>query len=296
MRRSNGDEAEMEVTEHGEQAADEESAEESEPAAGKPIYKKPLFVVGAVAVLLVVAVFGWRYWTYSNAHETTDNAFIEGNIVQVSPKVGGYVKKLYIDENQPVKAGDLLAEIEPSDYQIRLDQATANLNTLKARRQAAEADVVLTQRDDQCRSRTIGQRRRAHSRRCQTGGGECQRSASGSGCDERENQSSQRRHRNGDRQRPPERSGRENGSNRSRNAPTKMPAATPNCSKKIRFRGSVTNRRKRSQKRRSRSLKPPANGRRQARRKFANPAPRCFRLKTITGSHSPRFSRRGRIF
>jgi membrane fusion protein, multidrug efflux system len=138
------EDSEAETAEHGDQTTDEEPAEENEAAAGKPIYKKPLFVVGAVAVLLVAAIFGWRYWSYSNAHETTDNAFIEGNIVQVSPKVGGYVKKLYIDENQPVKAGDLLAEIEPSDFQIRLDQATANLNTLKARRQAAEADVVLT--------------------------------------------------------------------------------------------------------------------------------------------------------
>lgn len=139
------DDSENEAAEHGEhQTADEESAEETGKTAGKPIYKKPLFVIGAAAVLLVVAVVGWRYWAYANVHETTDNAFIEGNIVQVSPKVGGYVKKLYIDENQPVKVGDLLAEIESSDYQIRLDQANAHLNTLKARRQAAEADVVLT--------------------------------------------------------------------------------------------------------------------------------------------------------
>ncbi len=110
----------------------------------RPIYKRPGFLIALVAFLLVAAIFGVRYYTYAASHESTDDAFIDGDIVQVSPKVSGHIIKLYVDSNQPVKEGDLLAEIDPRDYQSSVDQAEAALNAAITRQQAARINVALT--------------------------------------------------------------------------------------------------------------------------------------------------------
>src|SRR3954447_8680252 len=74
----------------------------------RPIFRRPAFLIGAALILLIAAVFGIRYWLYARAHESTDDAFIDGHIVQVSPKVSGYISKVYITDNQEVKEGDLV--------------------------------------------------------------------------------------------------------------------------------------------------------------------------------------------
>jgi membrane fusion protein, multidrug efflux system len=110
----------------------------------RPLFKRPIFLIGAAVVLLIGAVIGIRYWLYARAHESTDDAFIDGYIVQVSPKASGYIKKLYIKDNQVVKEGDLIAEIDPRDYQTRLDQARAALDAGLARSKEAHTSVGLT--------------------------------------------------------------------------------------------------------------------------------------------------------
>src|SRR2546421_2744160 len=88
----------------------------------RPLYRRPVFLIIAALVLLVAVVFGLRYWAYSRSHETTDDAFIDGHIVQVSPKVSGYVAKVYVTDNQPVNEGDLVAELDARDYEAQLEQ------------------------------------------------------------------------------------------------------------------------------------------------------------------------------
>src|SRR5437763_3615307 len=105
--------------------------------------RRTLFIVGAL-VLLVAALFGVRYWLYARAHETTDDAFIDGRIVQVSPKVSGYVAKVYVKDNQEVKAGDLIAELDARDYEAKLEQAKAALDAGAARLREAHTGVELT--------------------------------------------------------------------------------------------------------------------------------------------------------
>jgi membrane fusion protein, multidrug efflux system len=105
--------------------------------------RRTLFIAGAF-VLLVAAIFGVRYWLYARAHETTDDAFIDGRIVQVSPKVSGYVAKVYVTDNKPVKAGDLIAELDARDYEAKLDQAKAALAAGEARLREAHTGVELT--------------------------------------------------------------------------------------------------------------------------------------------------------
>jgi membrane fusion protein (multidrug efflux system) len=62
----------------------------------------------------------------------------------VSPKVSAYIAKIYVKNNQPVKKGDLLVELDPKDYEARLEQAKAQLRTAQAQREQAQANVDLT--------------------------------------------------------------------------------------------------------------------------------------------------------
>jgi membrane fusion protein, multidrug efflux system len=84
-----------------------------------------------------VALAGLLYWGLGYlpdalTHESTDDAFIEGHIVAIAPKVSGHAAKVYVKDNQPVKKGDLLVEIEPGDYEARLAQKNASIRTSEA--------------------------------------------------------------------------------------------------------------------------------------------------------------------
>ena len=115
----------------------------------RPLYRRPAFLIAALVVLLIAAAVGIRYWLYARSHESTDDAFIDGHVTQVSPKVSGYVVKLYVKSNQQVKKGDLLAEIDPRDYQAKLDQANAALAAGEARLKEAQTGVALTRANTQ---------------------------------------------------------------------------------------------------------------------------------------------------
>lgn len=91
------------------------------------------FLAGlGLAALIAGSAYGYDYWKWSAVHETTDDAFVDAHIVQVSPRIAGHVDRVYINDNQIVKAGDLLLEIDPRDYQAALDQALAKLASAKA--------------------------------------------------------------------------------------------------------------------------------------------------------------------
>jgi len=124
--------------------------EEPEPeqsdveVARRPFYKRRGVIIAAAVVLLLGAIFGVRYWLYSRSHESTDDAFIDGHIIQVSPKASGYVAKIYVNDNQQVKAGDLIVELDARDYEVRLQQAKAALDAGLAKENEAKTNVTLT--------------------------------------------------------------------------------------------------------------------------------------------------------
>src|SRR5947209_10151302 len=104
--------------EGGHEETDFEGMHDEPVAAGRkrrPLYKRPLFLIVAAVLLVVATIVGLRYWLYARAHETTDDAFVDGRVVQLSPKVTGYVAKVYVADNQPVKEGDLIAELDARD-------------------------------------------------------------------------------------------------------------------------------------------------------------------------------------
>jgi membrane fusion protein (multidrug efflux system) len=99
--------------------------------------KKKKLVIGGVAGLLVAAVFIrfiYFYWTY----EETDDAHTAANSAVLSAKVGGIVADTLVEENQKVKAGDVLMRIDPHDAQYRLESVQADLGSVQARLQDAE--------------------------------------------------------------------------------------------------------------------------------------------------------------
>jgi membrane fusion protein, multidrug efflux system len=125
----------------------EEEPEPDQPdaeVARRPFYKRRGVIIVAAVVLALGAIFGVRYWLYSRSHESTDDAFIDGHIIQVSPKASGYVAKIYVNDNQQVKAGDLIVELDARDYEVRLQQAKAALDAGLAKENEAKTNVTLT--------------------------------------------------------------------------------------------------------------------------------------------------------
>ena len=92
----------------------------------------------ALVVLAVAVIGGATYWWLNRGLVSTDDAFVDGNAVTLSPQVGGKVLRLLIDDNQPVKAGDLLLEIDPRDYAAARDSAKAQLARAEAGRGGGE--------------------------------------------------------------------------------------------------------------------------------------------------------------
>jgi membrane fusion protein (multidrug efflux system) len=82
-----------------------------------------------VVILLGLAGLGWagKTYLYNRSHESTENAQVDGSIVPVVAKVGGFVKVLSAVENQRVKVGDVLVQVDDAEYAVRLAQAEADL-------------------------------------------------------------------------------------------------------------------------------------------------------------------------
>jgi membrane fusion protein (multidrug efflux system) len=94
-----------------------------------------------VALLVLVAAGFWWRSTYT---EDTDDAQVNGHLIQVSARIGGQVAKVYVEENQMVKAGDVIAELDPSDYKVAVENAEAALASAQANAAAANVNVPIT--------------------------------------------------------------------------------------------------------------------------------------------------------
>lgn len=138
---------EEEVSNEGQEAAEDAIESREEPVAQPPRNgKRKRIAIIAGAGVLLVALAGLGYWLYARQFESTDDAFIDGDIVQVSPRVSAYVAKIYVVNNQFVHKGDLLLELNTSDLEVKLEQAKAQLETAKSHRGQAVANADLTKK------------------------------------------------------------------------------------------------------------------------------------------------------
>ena len=106
--------------------------------------RMPIYVVSGIVGLCLIIGIGW--WLYARQFEKTDDAFIEGNISLVTPKIGSHVQKIHIEENQFVKKGDLLIELDSREAEAKVEQARALLQTAQARKVKATANYELARK------------------------------------------------------------------------------------------------------------------------------------------------------
>jgi membrane fusion protein, multidrug efflux system len=97
-----------------------------------------------IIVLLIVAVAAGLFYWRSTYSEDTDDAQINGHLIQISSRINGTVIKVNVDENQQVPAGTVIAELDPADYQVAVDNAAAALASAQANAEAARVNVPIT--------------------------------------------------------------------------------------------------------------------------------------------------------
>ena len=105
------------------------------------MHKRPAFWLAVC--LLILAGGGVIYWLHTRGYEETDDAFVDGEIVQVSAKVLGLIQSVEVQDNQDVAAGTVLVRIDARDLQAALDRAEAALEAAQAKREVARTNVEL---------------------------------------------------------------------------------------------------------------------------------------------------------
>jgi membrane fusion protein, multidrug efflux system len=109
-----------------------------QPPKSRPRWRLPLLVL---LLLIIIGTAGY-YWYSGLDYESTDDAFIDGNVVQLSPKVAGTVIALNINDNETVHKGDLLLRIDARDYQVIVENAQATLENAQAQASVARANLA----------------------------------------------------------------------------------------------------------------------------------------------------------
>ena len=115
------------------------------PAPAKPgfLQRRSTRVFAGLTALAVVGALG--AWVIGHGKESTDDAQVEGRVVSVSPRVGGQVEKVLVTDNQQVKQGDLLVQLDTKDLDAKLASARADLEAAKAGLASAQVNLKLTQ-------------------------------------------------------------------------------------------------------------------------------------------------------
>ncbi|MGO8930189.1 MAG: HlyD family secretion protein [Limisphaerales bacterium] len=104
--------------------------------------RRTVILIGTV-VLFALLFAGLGYLAESLTHESTDDAFLDAHFISIAPKVAGQVKTVEVNDNQAVKAGDLLVEIDPRDLAVQLEQKRAALNAARANLDLLKASFEL---------------------------------------------------------------------------------------------------------------------------------------------------------
>jgi membrane fusion protein, multidrug efflux system len=132
-----------EIEETAPVTSENESAVESKTETPKRS-RVPIYVASAIVGLSLIV--GGAWWLYARQFEKTDDAYIQGNISLISPKIGAHVQKIYVQENQFVKKGDLLIELDSREAEAKLEKARAMLQMASARKTKAAANYELSRK------------------------------------------------------------------------------------------------------------------------------------------------------
>lgn len=128
-------------------------AEKPQPEAPKPpmgqrvasgIRNHPVGALIGLLLLAAAIIGGFFLWQYLSSFESTDDARIDGHVNAITPRVSGTITSVRVVENQKVKKGDLLIELDPRDYAVGLERAQANFSQAQASTQAQQTNVPIT--------------------------------------------------------------------------------------------------------------------------------------------------------
>lgn len=128
--------------------ADEQSINAVSAEDTRHLYEKKRVIVPTITAIILL-VFGLIVSINSIYYKSTDDAFVEGHLISIAPRVSGPVVKLLIDDNQEVKKGDLLLEIDPVDYEVKLKQTESKLEEARAALKKAQSQEVKDSADHQ---------------------------------------------------------------------------------------------------------------------------------------------------
>lgn len=102
------------------------------------------FTIALIALVLVGGSYGTYKYIHSQSHETTDDAQVEKNMSPIIPRVGGYISKVFVKDNDLIKKGDTLFVIDNQDYLIKVQEAQAALIAAESSFEVSKADVSAT--------------------------------------------------------------------------------------------------------------------------------------------------------
>ena len=136
---------------NGESEAEARKGAPKAPAPPDPAKRRRIRLL-IIAGLAVAGIIVLVWWLHARKFEDTDDAQIDGNIVSVSPRVPGTVVAVHVVDNQVVKAGDPLLDLDPTDLEVALVQARANVAQAQAAYEAENPNVAITQTSNRVRS------------------------------------------------------------------------------------------------------------------------------------------------
>ncbi|MBY5848463.1 HlyD family secretion protein [Rhizobium leguminosarum bv. trifolii] len=109
------------------------------------IVKRAVIAAVLLAGVAFAGDFGYRYWTVGRFIESTDDAYVKADYTTVAPKVAGYISQVLVNDNDAVKAGQVLARIDDRDFQAALSQAKADVKAAEAAITNIDAQISLQQ-------------------------------------------------------------------------------------------------------------------------------------------------------
>jgi membrane fusion protein (multidrug efflux system) len=122
-----------------------EAAPPPEAHSRPPWFRRRGVLIGGAAAVLLALVLGGLWWWHASGFESTDDAFIEAHIVDVAPQVAGQVTRVLVQNNQRVRAGEPLVQIDAAQYQLALQQALAARQQAQTALGQATAGVAVAQ-------------------------------------------------------------------------------------------------------------------------------------------------------
>ncbi len=155
-----GGESDQGKSGQGDQGGKDQEGKDGKKEEKKPrhwIREHPIAVVVILVFLIVAAIGGFLLWQYLSSYVSTDDAQVDAHINAVTSRIAGTVVGVYAEDNQTVKAGETLVDIDPRDYKVAIEQSKAQLTQAKAATQAQNPNVPITETSQQTNVTAAGE-------------------------------------------------------------------------------------------------------------------------------------------